>query len=117
MLYVGDDQLVLAKVATRGWDVPGGRIDPDEDVCGGLGRELLEEVGVEGPEYSEPELLGWLLILDHEQPFLILYFKADLLTRRLLSTEVPDEILDVRVFSIDLLPDEVVARAWYPLIK
>jgi 8-oxo-dGTP pyrophosphatase MutT (NUDIX family) len=117
MLYAGHGHLVLARIATRGWDVPGGRVNTGEDIYDGLRRELLEEVGARAFEYSEPELLGWLRICHDEDPFYILYFQADLITRRRLSTEVPEEVLGVGTFPIDALPSETVARAWYPLIK
>jgi ADP-ribose pyrophosphatase YjhB (NUDIX family) len=117
LLFSGPDHLVLARVATRGWDVPGGRLNSGEDIYDGLSRELFEEVGVRPFEYSAPELLGWLRVCHDEEPFQLLYFRADLTTSRLLATEVPDEILGVGVFPLNDLPPDAIARAWYPLIK
>lgn len=39
------------------WDIPGGRIDPSEELLTALRREVLEETGVELPIDVAPELL------------------------------------------------------------
>lgn len=38
-------KLVVVKHARRGWELPGGHIEPGEDPLRGLKRELLEEAG------------------------------------------------------------------------
>lgn len=41
-----------------GWDIPGGRITPDEELLVALQREVREEIGVELPADARPELLA-----------------------------------------------------------
>lgn len=41
----GDQVLLLRKVEGK-WDLPGGRLDGEEDPVQGLGRELREEIGI-----------------------------------------------------------------------
>lgn len=41
-----------------GWDIPGGRITPDEELLVALQREVREETGVELPANARPELLA-----------------------------------------------------------
>lgn len=51
------DVLLLSRVATDGWELPGGRIGTTEDVVSGLRREVREETGldvaVEDPVYTD----------------------------------------------------------------
>jgi 8-oxo-dGTP pyrophosphatase MutT (NUDIX family) len=116
LLFDGDGRLVVANIRSRGWDVPGGRLGNGEGVLDGLGRELAEEVGAHAGEYTDPELLGWLLI-ESPVPELLLYYRATLSTKRVLTTEVPGEVGAVARLSISDLPEEVCARAWFPLLE
>ena len=115
ILYSGSD-LVLVDVATRGWDIPGGHTNEGESPYDTLERELLEEVGARAFEYSRPVLLGWLRV-GGVAPRILPCFTANLVTVRPLTTQVPDEIRAVRLFSPTDLPPEVPARVWYPLLK
>lgn len=38
------------------WDIPGGRIEPDEDSLDGLCREIREETGLRVKEITQPPL-------------------------------------------------------------
>lgn len=40
------------------WDIPGGRIDPNEELLTALRREVAEETGVDLPADFAPELLA-----------------------------------------------------------
>jgi 8-oxo-dGTP pyrophosphatase MutT (NUDIX family) len=57
---IEDGKLLLAKVG-RGWDVPGGHIEPGETPGIALVRELKEETGASAERYT---LLGYLKIVN-----------------------------------------------------
>jgi 8-oxo-dGTP diphosphatase len=40
-------EILLVRTEHAGWELPGGRIEADEDLHGGLSREVLEEAGCE----------------------------------------------------------------------
>ncbi|WP_447402948.1 NUDIX hydrolase [Lysinibacillus sp. fkY74-1] len=58
------DQLVLVDVNHRGWDFPGGHIEPGESPEDCLKREALEEGYVEG----ECKLIGHIIVDHSENP-------------------------------------------------
>lgn len=45
VIRVGDGVLVLRKFDGE-WDLPGGRLKPNEDILQSLHREMLEEIGI-----------------------------------------------------------------------
>ena len=46
LVYKGE-RVLLIHTARRGWDMPGGVIEPGEPILEGLQREILEETGIE----------------------------------------------------------------------
>lgn len=59
-----DNQLLLVNLNHRGWDFPGGHIEPGETPVECFKREALEEGYVEG----ECELLGYITVDHSENP-------------------------------------------------
>lgn len=47
------DVLVVKRASDNGWELPGGRLETDEDPRAGLARELHEETGLE-PTIKDP---------------------------------------------------------------
>ena len=41
------DVLVVQRASDGGWELPGGRLAPDEDVTEGVHREIVEETGLD----------------------------------------------------------------------
>jgi 8-oxo-dGTP diphosphatase len=48
-----DGEVLLVRVASRGWEMPGGQVEPGEDLVAALQREVEEEAGCR----VEPERL------------------------------------------------------------
>ncbi len=45
-VIVKGDRVLLLRTSAGNWDLPGGRLEPNEDVETSLKRELLEELGI-----------------------------------------------------------------------
>ena len=127
-LVVVPDGILLTKNHRGGWEVPGGHIEPGEDLAECLRRECLEEVGV---ELERHELFGHLAIrnltprrnpstgLDYPPlSHILLYAGA---SRRPLRIPSGAEIVDTLIVSFQdqvLWQSLVVARepvGWYGL--
>lgn len=52
--FINKDHVFLVQHETRGWEIPGGHIEPGENPRDALFRELVEEAAIQGT----PELLG-----------------------------------------------------------
>lgn len=59
-----EDQLLLVDLIDRGWDFPGGHIEPEETPEECFKREALEEGYIEG----ECKLLGYIVVDHTENP-------------------------------------------------
>ncbi|MBI2393112.1 MAG: (deoxy)nucleoside triphosphate pyrophosphohydrolase [Deltaproteobacteria bacterium] len=55
------------------WELPGGKIDPDEDPRDALARELREEIGVEVDVGAPVEITSWRY---PEKRVLLLFFEV-----------------------------------------
>jgi len=58
------DKLLLAHVTGRGWDLPGGHIEPGETPVQAIVRELKEETGAAVERFA---LIGYLQITTQQQ--------------------------------------------------
>jgi len=104
-------RLLLVEVRSRGWDLPGGHVDPGEDGDQALLRELHEEAGLAPASITVPAPLGWFR-LPHS---IMLVRAAELIdVHEPLRTTVPDEIGDVRLFDLGDLPPGTDDRIWLP---
>jgi predicted dehydrogenase/8-oxo-dGTP pyrophosphatase MutT (NUDIX family) len=117
VLATAGDRLLLVDVHSRGWDLPGGHLDPGEDVGTALRRELLEEAGLAPDDMTAPVLIGWFRLTSS----LMLVFRAQLddafgTGARPLATRVPHEIGEVRLFAPDDLPAVTSSRIWFPFL-
>jgi len=55
-----DDVLLVRRRTDGGWELPGGRLDRDEDARAGVRREIVEETGLD-PDLGHPvHAVSWL---------------------------------------------------------
>jgi len=59
-----DSNLLLANIASRGWDLPGGHIEANETPEEALVRELREETGASAESFK---LIGYLKITNEQE--------------------------------------------------
>jgi ADP-ribose pyrophosphatase YjhB (NUDIX family) len=64
LIFQGEKLLLLLKTQEKFWDLPGGRIDPSENIIAALKREVTEELP-DFKSYSIKKLIG---IRKQEQP-------------------------------------------------
>ncbi|MDF2721395.1 MAG: hydrolase [Paenibacillus sp.] len=70
VLAFQEDALVLTNLNERGWDIPGGHIEPGEHPVETMTRELYEETGA---RIESPQVLGYELIRLYNKPELYTY--------------------------------------------
>lgn len=61
-LIIWENKIVLVEHKKRGWELPGGHIEEDEEIEGALYRELDEEVGLE--HISSIKMFGYNEIIN-----------------------------------------------------
>lgn len=79
---------MLVRTPARGWEFPGGVIEPGETLAQGLEREVLEESGL---IVKTQKLLAWTQNISTLPPKLIFVFSAEWLSGSLQpSAETPE---------------------------
>ena len=86
-------QFLLVKTEWRGWEMPGGQIEKDEDVISALKREVVEESGID----IEIKRLMAVYSSVSEPPKVILDFLSEYNGGDIQKTN--SEILDAKWFS------------------
>lgn len=97
--------LLWVKHPTRGWEVPGGKIEPGEQPETAVIREAYEEAGA---HLANLHWLGEYAIVDHGQKSYKWAYQADLLDVE--ARPNMSEIIDVRFFHPPLLPELAKVR-------
>lgn len=65
VLAFQENALLLTNLNKRGWDIPGGHIEPGENPVEAMKRELYEETGA---QIDSPQVLGHELIRLYNKP-------------------------------------------------
>lgn len=96
------DKFLLLKNKKGFWDMPGGKVETDEDALGALKRECQEEIGV----MLEPiKIIDTWIRFKHKKPsiFVIFYLCAELTEPQKII--LSDEHLRFSFFSLKSLAD------------
>jgi ADP-ribose pyrophosphatase YjhB (NUDIX family) len=100
-IIIKDDTVLLVKEGSDLWDFPGGGLEHDETMGGGLKREASEEIGVGLTAYGKlPVYIGKNYDPVNLRPVLVLYFVATLESE---NFTFGDSVADVEYVSINSL--------------
>jgi 8-oxo-dGTP pyrophosphatase MutT (NUDIX family) len=113
-LVTAGADLLLVDVHTRGWDLPGGHLEPGEDPVTALRRELAEEAGLAASDLGDPVLAGWFRL---PAATMLVYRMSFTGSPGALTTTVPHEIGAVRFFPPGELPADTADRIWRPFAE
>lgn len=121
LIFKGD-LVLLSKLAHRGWDLPSGHAEPDENPVSALHREVYEETRV---EIVHPKLVGYQKIFllgkkppSYKYPFPVsyqLFFTAEIGGLKPFSTS--QEVLERDFFSHSQLQNIELAQQWLEIYK
>ncbi|MDH4559544.1 NUDIX domain-containing protein [Pseudomonas sp. BN411] len=103
-----DNEVLLVRKTQKKWNLPGGRVEPDEAPPQAAHRELMEEIGLEAEQLDFVTQLELFETLHH-------VFHAQLPT-----TQAPrplNEIAECRWFRLDSLDDRKCHKAVSRLFK
>lgn len=67
------DVLLIRRASDGGWELPGGRLAPDEDAVEGVSREIVEETGLETDVGRPVHAVSWRNAAD-EGRFAVYYW-------------------------------------------
>ena len=110
--------MVLVKVTSRGWDLPGGHLEGDETPLEALVRELQEEAGLAITPASA-SVFGMFLVTrtsESTPSSQMEVYRVDLPADPELSVSGPSEINQAACFALDDLPPETSTLIWYPYV-
>ena len=96
--------LIRRRNPPAGWAVPGGFVEPDEDLIDAARRELFEETGLESPELEQLATFGHPDRDPRGRTISVVY------GGRLQRAAVPaagDDAAAARWFPLDALPDDL----------
>lgn len=96
--FTADGKIVIVNTAKRGWDLPGGHVEPHENnPVETLSRELMEEAGV---TVAQPVLVEVIEsdFFDDKKSYMLIY---SVLIRDMFDFKATNEISERRVASIE----------------
>lgn len=123
----GVEQMLLVQVRERGWDTPGGHLEPGEDPHEAVRRELLEEAGLAVPADAVPAVLGCVHLhvaapapagytYPHPDSYMVAVHVTVSAEAVVAGTSVPHEIAGHAWVPLDEVPALVGSRVWLPLL-
>lgn len=111
-----NDDVLLVEVRTRGWDLPGGRVEFGETPEQALKREITEETNLTETSYKV-RIAAWFLITPTVgvPTVMVVYRGYTTAESTALRTNVSDEIGNVAFVSKTAVTNLSTERLWAPL--
>ena len=104
------DQVVICDIEDRGWCIPSGRVEADEDAFGAAHREAKEEAGI---ELDRLQHIGCYQISERREVRCVDCFAAKVKTIGEISMK--EESLGMKLVTIEELP--AIYHLWNPLTE
>lgn len=105
-----DKNILLCNIGDRGWCIPSGRVEPNEESAAAAQREAIEEAGA---VLEEIQYLGCYRISERTEVRWAEVFVASVAD--LVEIGCPEESLGRKVVTMEELPE--IYHQWNPLIE
>jgi 8-oxo-dGTP diphosphatase len=104
------EKVLICEIGDRGWSIPSGRVEPNENSAEAVVREALEEAGA---KLCSLQYIGCYRISERREVRWADCYAA--CVKELIEFQKTEESLDRKLASLDELPN--VYHLWTPLTK
>lgn len=116
LLTRGSEVLICRGIGDSMWDLPGGRLNKNEEPKEGLKRELREELGIETVIDAPVETLVWYGAKSGIPRFFVVY-AATMANESDQLTVALDELEEVRWITESQIAELPISPEWVPILR